>query len=173
MKNLNKTTLFIAAATLVLGLLLGWVFFSSSSEESNTDQNETHAENTIWTCSMHPQVRKSESGQCPICGMDLVKVNTDASNENPMEVKMSPTAMQLANVQTSVISRQKPMKELRLNGKIKADERKIYSQSSHIPGRIEKLLLNFTGEAVSKGQVIAYIYLFVPIFYHVLDVCKL
>ncbi len=27
----------------------------------------------IWTCPMHPQVVKSGPGQCPICGMNLVK----------------------------------------------------------------------------------------------------
>ena len=47
---------------------------------------------------------------------------------------------------------------MRLNGKVKADERSVYSQSSHIPGRIEKLMVNFTGEYVNKGQVIASIY---------------
>jgi P-type Cu+ transporter len=26
---------------------------------------------TIWTCPMHPQVRRSEPGSCPICGMAL------------------------------------------------------------------------------------------------------
>ncbi len=26
----------------------------------------------LWTCSMHPQIRQSEPGQCPICGMNLV-----------------------------------------------------------------------------------------------------
>lgn len=158
MRNLNKTTAYIAAATLVLGIMLGWIFFRNTSEATVSGEHQEHTENIIWTCSMHPQIRQAEPGQCAICGMDLVKLNTESSSEDPMEIKMSPTAMQLANVQTSVINRQKPMKELRLNGKIKADERRIYSQASHIPGRIEKLTLNFTGEAVSKGQVLAYIY---------------
>ena len=26
---------------------------------------------TIWTCPMHPQIRRSEPGNCPICGMAL------------------------------------------------------------------------------------------------------
>ncbi len=29
------------------------------------------AEGTIWTCPMHPQIRRTEPGQCPICGMAL------------------------------------------------------------------------------------------------------
>jgi len=29
------------------------------------------AEGTVWTCPMHPQIRRSEPGSCPICGMAL------------------------------------------------------------------------------------------------------
>ncbi|WP_306639763.1 efflux RND transporter periplasmic adaptor subunit [Sanyastnella coralliicola] len=159
MKNLNKNTIYIALGTLVLGLLLGWFFFGGTPENKASEHQHEQSENTIWTCSMHPQIRQPEPGQCPICGMDLIPLNNESSDEeNPMEIKMSPTAMQLANVQTSVITKQKPLKEVRMNGKVKADERKISSQSSHIPGRIEKLMVSFTGEQVSKGQVLAYVY---------------
>ncbi|WP_338359945.1 efflux RND transporter periplasmic adaptor subunit, partial [Yeosuana marina] len=41
---------------------------------------------------------------------------------------------------------------------MEADERSIYSQSSHIPGRVERLMVNFTGEYIKQGQIIAYIY---------------
>ncbi len=158
MKNVNKTTLYIALGTLVIGILVGWLFFSNTKEPV-ADEHKEHKENTIWTCSMHPQIRQSEPGQCPICGMDLIPLNNEfSSSDNPMEIKMSPTAMQLADVQTSVITKQKPVKEVRMNGKVKADERKVYSQTAHIPGRVEKLLVNFTGESVSKGQVLAYVY---------------
>ena len=26
----------------------------------------------FWTCSMHPQIKQPEAGDCPICGMDLI-----------------------------------------------------------------------------------------------------
>jgi hypothetical protein len=26
----------------------------------------------VWTCTMHPEIRKAEPGNCPICGMKLV-----------------------------------------------------------------------------------------------------
>ena len=65
-------------------------------------------------------------------------------------VHLTKEAAQLANVLTSVVTRQKPVKEVRLYGKVQADERLLQSQVAHIPGRIEKLLVNFTGERVSK-----------------------
>ena len=158
MKSINKTTIIIAIATLIVGLGLGWLLFSSTSDEQNHQSHEEQV-NTIWTCSMHPQIRKNEPGDCPICGMDLIPVgNMESSETNPMEVKMSPTAMQLASVQTAVVKKAKPTKTLRLNGKVQVNESLVSSQTSHISGRIEKLLINTTGEYVSKGQVMAYIY---------------
>jgi Cu(I)/Ag(I) efflux system membrane fusion protein len=75
-----------------------------------------------------------------------------------MAVSMSPTAMQLAQVQTMVVNKGKADKSIRLNGKVQADERLLFTQPSHIPGRIEKLSVNFTGEFVSAGQVLANVY---------------
>ena len=61
-------------------------------------------------------------------------------------------------METSIVTRQKPVKEVRLYGKVQADERSIQSQVSHMPGRIEKLMVNFTGESVNKGEPLAVIY---------------
>ncbi|MEZ4773791.1 MAG: efflux RND transporter periplasmic adaptor subunit [Bacteroidia bacterium] len=159
MKNINKNTAYIALGTLTIGLFLGWMMFGGSSNEQVTENKHENSKNTIWTCSMHPQIRQNEPGQCPLCGMDLIPLSNEGDSEdNPMEIKMSPTAMQLANVQTSIITKRKPIKEVRMNGKIKADERNVNSQSSHIPGRIEKLTVSFTGESIQKGQVLAYVY---------------
>ena len=159
MNNLNKNTIFIALGTLVVGLVLGWLIFSGTNGDHRTAEMHDHEENTVWTCSMHPQIRQAESGQCPICGMDLIPLNSESNDEDhPSQIIMSETAMQLASIQTTIITKENPVKEIRLNGKVKADERRVFSQSSHIPGRIEKLSVNFTGERVKKGQVLANVY---------------
>ncbi|MER3320045.1 MAG: efflux RND transporter periplasmic adaptor subunit [Allomuricauda sp.] len=162
MKTETKKIIKVAASTLVLGLLFGWLLFGGS-ENNITDEHqhmeEEIAGETIWTCSMHPQIRQNEPGDCPICGMDLIPLGNDDDSElDPMAISMSPTGMQLANVSTAVVGKTKPIKLLKLNGKVEADERSVYSQSSHIPGRIERLMVNFTGEYVNQGQVIASIY---------------
>jgi|TARA_R100001369_G_scaffold16752_2_gene31859 Cu(I)/Ag(I) efflux system membrane fusion protein len=157
----TKKIISIAVTTLFVGLLLGWFFFGGS-KNTTVDEHQHDSEmvgETIWTCSMHPQIRQNEPGDCPICGMELIPLENDDNSElDPMAISMSPTAMQLANVATAIVGKTKPVKSVRLNGKVKADERSVYSQSSHIPGRIEKLMVNFTGEYVNKGQVIASIY---------------
>ncbi len=109
----------------------------------------------IWTCAMHPQIRMPEPGKCPICGMDLIPLNQSEVYVDSAEVHLTPEAAQLANVLTSMVGRQKPVKEVRLYGKVQADERRLQSQVAQIPGRIEKLMVNYTGESVHKGQTLA------------------
>lgn len=40
---------------------------------SGCEKNSNKEEGVYYTCPMHPEVRKDEPGQCPICNMDLVK----------------------------------------------------------------------------------------------------
>ena len=108
---------------------------------------------------MHPQIRMEKPGKCPICGMELIPlVKSSTTSIDPSAIHLSKEAAQLANVLTSVVTKQKPVKEVRLYGKVQADERLFQSQIAHIPGRIERLSVNFTGESVVKGQVLAEIY---------------
>jgi len=37
----------------------------------------------LYTCPMHPQIRREQSGSCPICGMALESVNAAAAAHNP------------------------------------------------------------------------------------------
>ena len=158
----NRKTIIIALSTLAIGLLLGWLIFGGSSESKKDEEHQLTTEvagKTVWTCSMHPQIRKSEPGDCPICGMDLIPLDNEQDEQlDPMAISMSATAMQLANISSAIVGKMDPIKKVRLNGKVQEDERLVFSQSSHIPGRIEKLMVNFTGEFVRKGQAIAYIY---------------
>ncbi|WP_339740453.1 efflux RND transporter periplasmic adaptor subunit [uncultured Sunxiuqinia sp.] len=163
MNTTNKKTILMVLATLLAGVMLGWLLFGGSGNETGHEghdhETEASGESETWTCSMHPQIRQEEPGDCPICGMDLIPLeNEDEGEQDPMSIRMSATAMQLANVSTAIVGTLEPVKSVRLNGKVQADERLVFSQSSHIPGRIEKLMVNFTGEFVRKGQPVAAVY---------------
>jgi len=150
-----KYSLFILA-----GIFLGWLIFrNGDGHDHETDQVSEVTQETTWTCSMHPHIRVSEPGDCPICGMDLIPlVQGGSSGIDPDAVHLTKEAAALAHVQTTLTSRHKPAKEVRLYGKVQADERMLQSQVSHVSGRIEKLFVNFTGEAVTKGQLLAQVY---------------
>jgi Cu(I)/Ag(I) efflux system membrane fusion protein len=145
---------------LILGTFIGWLVFHPSQKTVEKHDNSTEiAQGTIWTCAMHPQIRMEQPGKCPICGMELIPlVRSSSTSVDPSAIHLSEEAAQLANVLTSVVTKQKPVKEVRLYGKVQADERLFQSQVAHIPGRIERLSVNFTGESVIKGQALAEIY---------------
>lgn len=155
-----KRQLIIYGLLLTAGIFLGWLLFHSTTvvKEVNLNANEAKKPE-IWTCAMHPQIRMDQAGKCPICAMDLIPVNQSGSaGMDPSAIVLSKEAMQLANVETSIVTSGKPVREIRLYGKVQADERLIQSQVAFVPGRIEKLLVNFTGETVRKGQTLAIIY---------------
>jgi Cu(I)/Ag(I) efflux system membrane fusion protein len=155
-----KQKILIVSITLILGIFIGWlVFHPSRKTEEKYDHSAEVSQGTIWTCSMHPQIRMEQSGKCPICGMDLIPLaQSGTSSVDPEAIHLTKEAAQLANVLTTVVSNQKPFREVRLYGKVQADERLLQSQVSHVSGRIERLAVNFTGESVAKGQVLAQIY---------------
>ena len=144
----------------VIGLFFGWlIFHSSATNESGKSNSSAAIKAEIWTCSMHPQIRMEKPGKCPLCAMDLILLNQNSAEAmDPDEIHFTKEAIQLANVMTSVVSKKESVKEIRLYGKVQADERLIQSQVAYIPGRIERLFLNFTGESVRKGQLLALIY---------------
>lgn len=159
MKNIFGNQYVRFSLFLMGGIFLGWIFFHSSPTQVEThDHSAEIAKTEIWTCAMHPQIRMHEPGKCPICGMQLIPLRQGGTTIDPGAIQMTREAAQLANVLTSIVSRQNPVKELRLYGKVQADERLLQSQVSYLPGRIEKLLVNFTGEVVRKGQTLAVIY---------------
>jgi membrane fusion protein, copper/silver efflux system len=155
-----RRSVLIISITLIIGIFIGWIFFHSSNGNDSTKVSlKETAKDEIWTCSMHPQIRMNEAGKCPICGMDLIPLvqNSNSSND-PDAIHLSNEAAQLANVMTSIVTKQKPVIEVRLYGKVQVDERLFQSQVAHVPGRIERLFVNFTGESVVKGQLLAEIY---------------
>lgn len=59
-----------------------------SSDSGNVLMNEeTNKPSFYYTCSMHPQVRASEPGRCPICNMRLIKVEIDEEEEESNQAK--------------------------------------------------------------------------------------
>ena len=153
----NSSYLFIIGAS-ILGFLAGSLFFSSRETHYET-HHTMDDKNQTWACSMHPQIKQDQPGLCPICGMELAP-QLQLSNNNDFALEMSETAMQLAQIQTTIVSSQKEdsAANILLNGRLMADETQTAHIVNHIPGRIEKLAVDYTGAAVSKGQPIAWLY---------------
>ena len=49
-----------------------------SSDSSKTHEGHKHSKTKVYyTCSMHPQIKEKEMGKCPICHMNLTKIEVD------------------------------------------------------------------------------------------------
>ena len=145
---------------LLVGLLLGWLLFGGSSNKDEEHNHDAVTEtNQMWTCSMHPQIMQPESGDCPICGMDLIPATSSSEGLLADQFKLTENAMALANIQTSIVGNSKTEnKASKLSGKIVENEEANAVQVSYFSGRIEQLNISFTGERVRKGQLLATIY---------------
>lgn len=162
MKKIFENKFALITLTLVIGVLFGWLIKPSPSQLEATDDHDHGLEslsNQLWTCSMHPQVKLSEPGDCPLCGMDLIPVSTSpSSSSNPMAYEMTPEAVAMAQIHTTKIAGVNASGELFLTGKIQPDERENASVTAKYPGRIERLFVSFTGEEVKAGQRLATLY---------------
>jgi Cu(I)/Ag(I) efflux system membrane fusion protein len=113
----------------------------------------------VWTCSMHPQIRQPGPGKCPICGMDLIPVESNsASDSGERTLTMSESARALAEIQTTPVARTYPEAEVRLVGKLEYDETQVRSLTARFPARIDRLFVNYTGMPVQAGEHLAEVY---------------
>ena len=64
----DRKTLSLIFGLVLISFLAG--YWLNSGEEHSGQTMASSSENTLWTCSMHPQIQQPNPGQCPICGMD-------------------------------------------------------------------------------------------------------
>ena len=205
---LSKTPLLVF---LVVVFLLGYTFRTmvadappAARDAASTDSSEDLAEE-VWTCSMHPEIRLPNPGNCPKCGMDLIRAEVTEATEPPKKAKkkpkyacsmfcvpplslpgdcpicgmemvevevaggdegdgerptltLSPTARKLAEIQTVAVERKTASAEIRLFGKIDYDETRMGYITAWVPGRLERLFVDYTGVPVRKGDHMVYLY---------------
>lgn len=145
---------------LIFGLILGYLFFGSDSGEASGDHDhETSEAESMWTCSMHPQIMQPEPGDCPICGMDLIPAENSSEGLEANQFSLTDNAMKLANIQTTIVGKGSGLEgKVSLSGKIEINEDKKAVMPAHFNGRIEKLYVNTVGDRVKRGQIVASVY---------------
>ncbi len=147
------------SVALVAGIIVGYLFSDPSSDAENGRHSDsgtnTAAATSVWTCSMHPQVRQPKPGKCPICFMDLIRLTStsgDDASENVPELKLTPRAVKMARIQTVPVRRRDVSVETRLFGKVDFNESLIAYITAKMPGRVERLYVDYTGISVRQGD---------------------
>ena len=107
---------------------------------------------------MHPQIRLPKPGLCPLCPMDLIPVDSADAGISERQISFSPEALKLMEVQTTPVRRMFVEAEIRLVGKIAYDETRVKHITAWVPGRIDRLYVDFTGTVVKKDDHMVELY---------------
>jgi len=105
-----------------------------------------------WTCSMHPQIQQPKKGKCPICFMDLIPVTSESGDVGERQISFSQAAIKLMEIETAPVERKFVEAQIRMVGKVDYDETRVKNITAWVPGRIDRLYVDFTGIIVSKGD---------------------
>jgi Cu(I)/Ag(I) efflux system membrane fusion protein len=113
---------------------------------------------SVYACSMHPQIQLPKQGKCPICFMDLIPLesHTDAGGER--RIRITEYAAKLMELETSLVERRFAEAEIRMVGAVDYDETRLSIISAWVPGRIDRLFVDYTGMSVQKGDHLAELY---------------
>ena len=164
MKLQNKKYMLVCAASLALGFFIA---YGGGEKEMNGDEHDhaaeaasdESAEEVIWTCSMHPQVRLGEFGQCPICYMDLIEAPSGGGVDlGPRTLQLTESAAALAEIETAFVERRSVAHPVHMVGKVAVDETRISYVTAWVEARLEKVFVDSTGVQVRKGDHLVELY---------------
>ncbi len=110
---------------------------------------------------MHPQIISDKPGNCPICGMKLVKMESSNAKINDIQLEslLKPTnEFVVSKVPVTTMHKEDISTQLQALGSITYDTRYTNTISSRVAGRIEKLFVKFRYEHIHKGDAVMNIY---------------
>jgi Cu(I)/Ag(I) efflux system membrane fusion protein len=156
------------AGILLLAFVLVGCSRQTPSEPLRTAADDTLAEHALkhanpkYRCPMHPEIIRDEPGVCPICGMELVKVEAPppgpAAAAGGSEVRISPAVINNLGVRTEPVVSGSLARTARVVGYVEFDERKIRQVRPRAEGWVEGLAVRAMGETVQAGQLLFTLY---------------
>jgi len=154
--NLSGTSGLIGLIIIIiLAFSIGMIFSGDNNSNKDLHQHSSdEARVTMWTCSMHPQIKLPDPGKCPICFMDLIPLETGVGDSSlgERQLKLSENAKKLAQIQSQPVIRAFAEREIRMVGKIAYNERNLNYITAWVPGRLDRLYADYTGVTVQKGD---------------------
>lgn len=178
----KKKIAIIITSVLVLLAVAAWIYFKvllpkndthtqhegmtgmenmkMDSKDENMDMT-TADEKVLYTCSMHPQIIRDKPGNCPICGMQLVKKESESKEVHDVSLHtlLKPTnGYAISTIPATTLMKSEEPIEINALGYTAYNTSEVGAISARISGRIEKLYVRFRYQLVKKGQKIMDIY---------------
>ena len=155
-------------------LLAAWmvVFFlpllagcSRSPSPKETVKESPPAAKALWTCSMCPQIRQDHSGECPMCGMDLVPLHLATSSPiGPVEqvhetmIRLDPAQSSVASIRISPVEEKMLRHKVELFGEVSYVTDKQIDFTWYYGGRIQKTLVDYNTTEIKEGTPLMEVY---------------
>ncbi|MBF0381683.1 MAG: efflux RND transporter periplasmic adaptor subunit [Magnetococcales bacterium] len=147
--NRNRATFYPS----MMGLFAIIILFVSIAHGAETT--------TKYTCPMHPHYIAEEMGSCPLCGMDLVVLESGPSHSNTADssserqtVTIPPETIQNMGVRYGHAEMADFGRRIRSFGMIMENERSQSVVSSRVAGWVETLHIKAVGDTVKQGMVL-------------------
>lgn len=162
MARLLSLALLVAVA-LAAGVLMEHRYELLQSPDTMTlaavqaDSDLEHAiRDPDYVCPMHPQVLQETPGSCPICGMDLVRVEHDAgeSADELPAVRIAPEVIHNLGVRQTAVAKRTLWRRIDTVGYVEYDRDKLRHTYSSAEGSVVNLSIRSEGERVEKGQLL-------------------
>jgi multidrug efflux pump subunit AcrA (membrane-fusion protein) len=119
---MKSKMIFPVLVVLVISAGIAWIAARHSLASNTATSGGRKA--LYYTCAMHPWVRESKPGPCPVCGMNLTPIYANESggiaetNSNSGMVTLEPESISTINVQTDLVERRPVSRMLHLSGEI-------------------------------------------------------
>jgi Cu(I)/Ag(I) efflux system membrane fusion protein len=107
-----------------------YIMLMEQKEQSMETKTDENLEVQYWTCSMHPEVRSDEEGNCPICGMSLIPVYERDESESTL--RLSAQDIELAGIRAVPAQRLHIHKEIRAVGTVAYDPGLVTAQEEYV-----------------------------------------
>ncbi|MGB9625564.1 MAG: efflux RND transporter periplasmic adaptor subunit [Phycisphaerae bacterium] len=121
-----------------------------------------HEQQIEYYCPMHPRVIRDKPGSCPICGMPLVQRSKTAAKILPegvlARIELTPLKVDMGRIGTTPVEYRQLSREIRTVGIVDYDETRRAFIAARIKGRVDKLMVNYVGQQVKKGDPLALLY---------------
>lgn len=152
MRALKIVSFLLAAAVLVAG-----GYFAGTRNAP-----AAAAAKELWHCPMHPEFTSDRQQPCPICGMDLVKVDGPGASgaaapvgeavAGRVPLTLSADKRQRLGVASEPVRRGEGTRSLRTVGVVAVDERRLHHVHTRFEGYVEHLHVDFVGKHVTAGE---------------------
>ena len=146
-----------------LPLLLSLLLAACSGREAPVDTAAVLSGDPaadLYSCPMHPSIIRHAPGQCPVCGMNLVRKvvsgpTSDTATAVPTAVVAGPS---VARGQLVHPVRQAVALDVTAPGTIGYNPRRVRNVAARFGGRIERLYVRYQFQPVRAGQKLYDIY---------------